>query len=88
MVNISTNTDKRVFLEKKESKKLHFLIKAPENYSYNIEKKMSWDANKPATVYVTPELTKDGEVCKAATVILRTKAVSYTHLTLPTICSV
>jgi len=73
MVNISPNSENGLFSEKKESKKLHFLIKAPENYSYNIEKKMSWDANKPATVYVTPELTKDGEVCKAATVILRTK---------------
>ena len=27
--------------------KLHHLIKAPENYSYNLERKMAWDANMP-----------------------------------------
>ena len=53
--------------------KLHYLIKAPENTQWALEKKNSWDASKPATVYVTPELTKEGTPCKAATVILRTK---------------
>ncbi|MBJ23676.1 MAG: TIGR01210 family radical SAM protein [Euryarchaeota archaeon] len=62
-----------LFPSPQQGVKIHNLIKAPENYSYNLERKMSWDANKPATVYVTPELTKDGQPCKAATVILRTK---------------
>jgi len=53
--------------------KLHHLIKAPENTPWALEKKNSWDAGKPATVYVTPELTKEGVPCQAATVILRTK---------------
>lgn len=65
MVNIFSTPQKGI--------KIHNLIKAPENYSYNLERKMSWDGNKPATVYITPELTKDGIPCKAATVILRTK---------------
>ena len=43
----------------KSGVKLHHLIKAPENTSWAIEKKNAWDASKPATVYVTPELTKE-----------------------------
>ncbi len=62
-----------IFSTPQQGVKIHKLIKAPENYSYNLERKMSWDGNKPATVYVTPELTKEGKPCKAATVILRTK---------------
>ncbi|SVE13517.1 uncharacterized protein METZ01_LOCUS466371, partial [marine metagenome] len=57
----------------KSGVKLHHLIKAPENTSWAIEKKNAWDASKPATVYVTPELTKEGIPCQAATIILRTK---------------
>ncbi len=57
----------------KSGVKLHHLIKAPENTSWAIEKKNAWDASKPATVYVTPELTKEGNPCQAATIILRTK---------------
>ena len=53
--------------------KLHHLIKAPENTPWALEKKHAWDANQPATVYVTPELLPDGSHCTAATVILRTK---------------
>ena len=62
-----------LFPSQKSGVKLHHLIKAPENTPWALEKKHSWDASKPATVYVTPELTKEGEPCKAATVILRTK---------------
>ena len=62
-----------LFPSQKSGIKLHHLIKAPENTPWALEKKHSWDASKPATVYVTPELTKEGEPCKAATVILRTK---------------
>ena len=62
-----------LFPPQKSGVKLHYLIKAPENTPWALEKKNSWDASKPATVYVTPELTKEGTPCKAATVILRTK---------------
>ena len=49
--------------------KLHHLIKAPENTPWALEKKNSWDAGKPATVYVTPELPNAGPPCQAATEI-------------------
>ncbi len=53
--------------------KIHNLIKAPANTPWAKEKQQSWDANKPATVYVTPETLPDGTPCSAVTVILRTK---------------
>ena len=56
-----------------QPKKLHHLIKAPENTEWSQKKKHSWDANKPATVYYTPEMLSDGKPTTAATVILRTK---------------
>ena len=57
--------------------KLHHLIKAPENTSESIKIRESWDANKPVTVYKTPEILPNGEVCTAATVILRTKGCAW-----------
>ena len=38
------------------------------------EKKHSWNAKDPATVYYTPETLADGTPTTALTVILRTKA--------------
>ena len=40
--------------------KIHDLVKAPANTPWAREKQQSWDANKPATVYVTPETLPDG----------------------------
>ncbi len=73
---MATNTEQSecgIIPLNKKTKKIHHLIKAPENYSFNLERKMSWDANEPATVYKTPEMLPDGTTCTAATVILRTK---------------
>ena len=53
--------------------KLHDLVKAPENTAWVQERKNSWDASEPATVYYTPEMMPDGTPTTAATVILRTK---------------
>ena len=53
--------------------RLHDLIKAPENTEWAQERKHSWDATEPATVYHTPEMLPDGTPTTAATVILRTK---------------
>ena len=53
--------------------KIHHLIKAPANTPWAVAKQQSWDADKPATVYVTPETLADGTPCSAVTVILRTK---------------
>jgi radical SAM enzyme (TIGR01210 family) len=53
--------------------RIHDLIKAPENTEWSQEKKHSWDASEPATVYHTPEMMPDGTPTTAATVILRTK---------------
>ena len=58
-------------------KRLHELIKAPENLPSSIERRESWDATKPATVYLTPEVLPDGTPCTAATVILRTKGCTW-----------
>ena len=60
-----------------KSTKVHHLVKAPENTPESVSIRESWDASKPVTVYKTPENLPDG-----------TPSVSYTHLTLPTICSV
>ena len=49
------------------------MIKAPANTPWAVAKQQSWDADKPATVYVTPETLADGTPCSAITVILRTK---------------
>ncbi len=57
--------------------KLHHLIKAPENSPESIKIRESWDANKPVTVYKTPEILPNGEICTAATVILRTKGCAW-----------
>ena len=53
--------------------KIHHLVKAPANTTWALAKQQSWDANHPATVYVTPETLPDGTPCSAVTVILRTK---------------
>ena len=53
--------------------KVHHLVKAPENTASSVSIRESWDANEPATVYVTPERLPNGEECTAATVIFRTK---------------
>ena len=53
--------------------KVHHLVKAPENTASSVSFRESWDADEPATVYVTPERLPDGEECQAATVIFRTK---------------
>jgi len=58
---------------KKKRLRIHDLVKAPENTTYAQKKKHAWDAKDPALVYQTPEVTSDGTVCQAATVILRTK---------------
>ena len=52
--------------------KIHHLVKAPANTPWAKEKQQSWDANKPATVYVTKRLA-NGTPCSAVTVILRTR---------------
>ena len=57
----------------KKAIKIHHLVKAPENTPYSISRRESWDADKPAIVYKTPENLPDGTPCTAATVILRTK---------------
>ena len=57
----------------KKAIKIHHLVKAPENTPHSISRRESWDADKPAIVYKTPENLPDGTPCTAATVILRTK---------------
>jgi len=59
------------------SVKIHHLVKAPENTAESIARRESWDAKKPATVYVTPERMPDGTPCQAATVILRTRGCAW-----------
>lgn len=56
-----------------KASKIHDLIKAPANTPWAQEKKNSWDAKFPATVYYTPETLADGTPTTALTVILRTK---------------
>ena len=41
-------------------KRLHDLIKAPENSEWTQKKKHSWSAEQPATVYYTPEMLEMG----------------------------
>ena len=53
--------------------KIHDLVKAPANTPWALERKNSWDAKYPATVYYTPETLADGTPTTALTVILRTK---------------
>lgn len=57
----------------KRGSRIHHLIKAPANTPWALEKKNSWDARDPATVYFTPETLADGTPTTALTVILRTK---------------
>ena len=57
--------------------RLHELVKAPENLPSSVERRESWDAKRPATVYLTPEVLPDGTPCTAATVILRTKGCTW-----------
>ena len=59
-----------------KSAKIHDLVKAPANTPWAQERKHSWDARDPATVYYTPETLADGTPTTALTVILRTKRVS------------
>ena len=73
-------TDRRVMVgasgilgDGSKAVKIHHLVKAPENTPQSISRRESWDATKPATVYKTPEILRDGTPCTAATVILRTK---------------
>lgn len=56
-----------------KAKRLHDLIRAPQNTPWSIRKRESWDAEEPATVYYTPEVLSDGTPTSAVTVILRTK---------------
>jgi archaeosine synthase beta-subunit len=56
-----------------KSLKIHDLVKAPANAPWAQERKNSWDARYPATVYYTPETLADGTPTTALTVILRTK---------------
>ena len=56
-LNLLGNQDKGV--------KIHDLVKAPANTPWAIAKQQSWDANVPATVYVTPETLPDGTPCQA-----------------------
>ncbi len=58
-------------------RRLHELVKAPENLPSSVERRESWDASKPATVYLTPEVLPDGSPCTAATVILRTRGCTW-----------
>lgn len=53
------------------------MVKAPENLPSSVERRESWDASKPATVYLTPEVLPDGSPCTAATVILRTRGCTW-----------
>ena len=39
----------------KKAIKIHHLVKAPENTPHSISRRESWDADKPAIVYKTPE---------------------------------
>ena len=57
--------------------KIHHLIKAPENTPESVSFRESWDANRPVTVYKTPENLPDGTPCTAATVILRSKGCAW-----------
>ena len=56
-----------------KASRIHDVVKAPANTPEALRRQAAWDASQPATVYTTPELTRDGEICTAATVILRTK---------------
>ena len=58
----------------KRPARIHDLVKAPANTPWAQERKNSWDAKYPATVYYTPETLADGTPTTALT------AVSYTHL--------
>ena len=44
----------------KRPARIHHLVKAPANTPWAQEKKNSWDAKFPATVYYTPETLADG----------------------------
>ena len=57
----------------KRAARIHDLVKAPANAPWAQERKNSWDAKDPATVYYTPETLADGTPTTALTVILRTK---------------
>ena len=57
----------------KRPARIHDLVKAPANTAWAQERKNSWDARDPATVYYTPETLADGTPTTALTVILRTE---------------
>jgi len=63
----------RIASEQKRPARIHDLVKAPANTPWALERKHSWDASRPATVYHTPETLEDGTPTSAVTVILRTK---------------
>jgi len=63
----------RIASEAERPARIHDLVKAPANTPWALEKKHSWDASHPATVYHTPETLEDGTPTSAVTVILRTK---------------
>ena len=71
------NVAKGMLGSDKQAVKVHHLVKAPENSPESIKIRESWDAQKPATVYKTPERLPDGTPCTAATVILRTKGCEW-----------
>ena len=73
MITLSKKASLTLIGNNTKPAKIHHLVKAPANTPWAKEKQQSWDANKPATVYVTPETLPDGTPCSAVTVILRTK---------------
>ena len=56
-----------------DARRLHDLIKAPENHPRSVAYRARQGPNTPVTVYTTPELTPDGDEVIAGTIILRTK---------------
>ena len=76
MITLSKKASLTLIGNNTKPAKIHHLVKAPANTPWAKEKQQSWDANKPATVYVTPETLPDGTPCSAVTVILRMKAAT------------
>ena len=70
MVDLSKKISLTLVGNNTKPAKIHDLVKAPANTPWARERQQSWDANKPATVYVTPETLPDGTPCSAVTVIV------------------
>ena len=60
----------------KRPARIHDLVKAPANTPWAQERKYSWDAKDPATVYYTPETLADGTPTTALTVIFEDQRMS------------